>query len=251
MAANEQTDPPQAASKCRAGVPHHTEKPCPSHFPQTSLSLHEIASKSTKKHKKKKSKAATVSIPGDDTPKQQEAGDEVNGENNDENHDDRTAEEGANSKDIERPTETVTPSEDDDGAQRRNSKSIPRRTSVRSNGVDKSKWAPPSISSQRPAVPDASSDDGSDPTSRLDAAVKERNQLRDEFTEFRKSLESIQQRHQSETGELRQSLEESKAGRDHAETRYQKLLGQVNTIKAQLGERLKADAVGCAPNCSR
>ncbi|KAI9717467.1 MAG: hypothetical protein M1828_007166 [Chrysothrix sp. TS-e1954] len=84
--------------------------------------------------------------------------------------------------------------------------------------------------------------DASDTQSRLDAAVKERDRLREEVTECRVSLEGIQQRHTDELGVVKSQLEETRTARDHSESKYQKLLGQVNTIKTQLGERLKADA---------
>ena len=111
------------------------------------------------------------------------------------------------------------------------------------NGVDKSKWADEVARARATSQSESSHNLPSDPSSRLEAAAKERDQLRVEVTEIRKSLEGIQQRHQSETAQLRTSLQETKNGKDQVETKYQKLLGQVNTIKAQLGERLKSDAV--------
>lgn len=83
----------------------------------------------------------------------------------------------------------------------------------------------------------------SDTEERLAAAANERDQLKAEVTELRKSLEEIQQRHEEESSQKQTRMEEAQAGKEHAETRYQKLLSQVNMIKAQLGERLKADAV--------
>lgn len=79
---------------------------------------------------------------------------------------------------------------------------------------------------------------------RLEAASREREQLREEVTELRRSLESIQQKHDEELAGVSNQLEQSQSGKAQAESRYQKLLGQVNTIKTQLGERLKSDAVG-------
>lgn len=88
----------------------------------------------------------------------------------------------------------------------------------------------------------ASQHDSNDTEERLEMAAKERDQLRAEVTEMRQSLESLQQKHEEELSNLNAQLEQSQSGKDHAEARYQKLLGQVNTIKTQLGERLKADA---------
>lgn len=84
----------------------------------------------------------------------------------------------------------------------------------------------------------------SDTDERLAAAARERDELKAEVTELRKSLESIQQRHQDEMDIKQAMLEKTQSGKEHAETQYKNLLGKVNTIKAQLGERLKADAVG-------
>lgn len=42
---------------------------------------------------------------------------------------------------------------------------------------------------------------------------------------------------------LQQRLNESEDKKTQAETQFQKLLERVNTIKSQLGERLKEDAV--------
>jgi peptidoglycan hydrolase CwlO-like protein len=44
---------------------------------------------------------------------------------------------------------------------------------------------------------------------------------------------------------LQQKLNESEDKKTQAETQFQKLLERVNTIKSQLGERLKEDAVCC------
>lgn len=60
---------------------------------------------------------------------------------------------------------------------------------------------------------------------------------------MRKSLESIQGKHEEEIGNLQTELEEANEGKDHFETQYKTLLGRVNTIKTSLGDRLKADAV--------
>lgn len=63
------------------------------------------------------------------------------------------------------------------------------------------------------------------------------------MTELRKSLESIQEKHEEEIGTLQGELEEANENKDHFETQYKSLLGRVNTIKTSLGDRLKADAV--------
>lgn len=60
---------------------------------------------------------------------------------------------------------------------------------------------------------------------------------------MRKSLESIQGKHEEEISTLQGELEEANEGKEHFETQYRNLLGRVNTIKSSLGDRLKADAV--------
>lgn len=95
----------------------------------------------------------------------------------------------------------------------------------------------------------------SETTARLDAIVKERDALRQEIIELRKSLESIRSQHEGQSAEgtqskheeeiqaLKEELEEANEGKEHFETQYNNLLGRVNTIKTSLGNRMKADAV--------
>jgi predicted nucleic acid-binding Zn-ribbon protein len=85
--------------------------------------------------------------------------------------------------------------------------------------------------------------------------AKERDALRQEVTELRKNLESIQiktanhpventdSKHEAEMQSLREELEEATEGKEHWETQYKNLLGRVNTIKTSLGNRLEADKV--------
>lgn len=42
---------------------------------------------------------------------------------------------------------------------------------------------------------------------------------------------------------LQQKLEDAETKKEQAETQFQNLLERVNTIKSQLGERMKEDAV--------
>ncbi|KAK7562656.1 hypothetical protein IWX48DRAFT_606620 [Phyllosticta citricarpa] len=81
-----------------------------------------------------------------------------------------------------------------------------------------------------------------DTTERLDALAKERDSLREEVTQLRKSLETIQSKHESELADVQSQLTETRVGKEHAENQYKDLRGKVNTIKTQLGERMKADA---------
>lgn len=78
---------------------------------------------------------------------------------------------------------------------------------------------------------------------RLDALAHERTALQLEVAQLRRSLEEVQERHDEELTGLREQLTATQDEKEHAETQYHTLLGKVNTIKSQLGERLKADAV--------
>ncbi|RFU27790.1 hypothetical protein B7463_g8539, partial [Scytalidium lignicola] len=108
----------------------------------------------------------------------------------------------------------------------------------------------------------------------LEVMSKEREELKAEVEQLRKALEGIQGKHDEEISTIRRThvedisniqgkhakevsemkellleelstvrgeLTECETARDHAETQYQSLLGRVNSIKASLGERLKAD----------
>lgn len=85
--------------------------------------------------------------------------------------------------------------------------------------------------------------DGSEPKERFDALVRDRDSLRAEVTDMRKSLEEIQSKHEAEMEALQQKLDDTETKKEQAETQFQQLLQRVNTIKSQLGERLKEDAV--------
>lgn len=83
-----------------------------------------------------------------------------------------------------------------------------------------------------------------DTEARLDALARERDALREEVAQLRRSLEEIQEKHEEDLISFREQLEETRGEKEHAETQFRNLLGKVSTIKSQLGDRLKADAVG-------
>ena len=83
-----------------------------------------------------------------------------------------------------------------------------------------------------------------DTDARFEALVNERAALREEVAQVRRSLEEIQGKHEEELGGIREQLADTRGEKQQAEMQYRNLLGKVNTIKSQLGERLKADAVG-------
>ncbi|PTU22378.1 hypothetical protein P175DRAFT_0130318 [Aspergillus ochraceoroseus IBT 24754] len=68
---------------------------------------------------------------------------------------------------------------------------------------------------------------------------------------MRKSLEEIQSKHQTDMEALQQKLDDAERKKEHAESQFRGLLERVNTIKAQLGERLKEDAEEIAQARSR
>lgn len=84
-----------------------------------------------------------------------------------------------------------------------------------------------------------------DADARFGILVKERDALRLEVTQSRESLEQLQAKHDASLEAIKQELVDAQTEKESAEEQYQTLLGKVSTIKAQLGERLKADAVGC------
>ncbi|KAH0139507.1 hypothetical protein KCU67_g15147, partial [Aureobasidium melanogenum] len=57
----------------------------------------------------------------------------------------------------------------------------------------------------------------SETAARMDAMVKERDDLRQELVELRKSLDSIQEKHHQETEELKTQAQNDKTTRDNAE----------------------------------
>lgn len=100
----------------------------------------------------------------------------------------------------------------------------------------KAEGATPTAPKDAAAMPSADTDE------RLEALAKERDALREEVAQVRRSLEEIQEKHEVELSNVREQLAETQGEKEQAESQYRSLLGKVNTIKFQLGERLKADA---------
>lgn len=86
---------------------------------------------------------------------------------------------------------------------------------------------------------------------RIDMLATEKQALQDEVAELRKSLEGLHAKHEEDLVDLRGQLEQTQGEKEHADTQYRTLLGRVNTIKSQLGERLKADAVRTHHSCEQ
>lgn len=99
----------------------------------------------------------------------------------------------------------------------------------------------PGETEQTPQPPSTS--DHGDIDARLQAAELERETLRTEVTQLRKSLEEVQSKHDAELASATEERDEAQAAKEKADAQYQTLLGRVNTIRSQLGDRLKADAV--------
>ena len=102
---------------------------------------------------------------------------------------------------------------------------------------------PQALSSSTMATSQEPTSTNGDTEERLNALAREREALRDEVAQLRQSLEELRGKHNEETTSLRQELEETQGEKENADTQYRNLLGRVNTIRSQLGERLKADAV--------
>lgn len=94
---------------------------------------------------------------------------------------------------------------------------------------------------EHPSSNDAESE--AEPKDRFDALVRDRDSLRAEVTDMRKSLEEIQSKHKADMEALQQKLDDTETKKEQAETQFQKLMERVNAIKSQLGERLKEDEV--------
>jgi chaperonin cofactor prefoldin len=94
---------------------------------------------------------------------------------------------------------------------------------------------------RHPASNDAESEP--EPKDRFDALVRDRDSLRAEVTDMRKSLEEIQSKHKADMEALQEKLEDTETKKEQAETQFQKLMERVNAIKSQLGQRLKEDEV--------
>ncbi|RKF79437.1 GRIP domain-containing protein [Golovinomyces cichoracearum] len=60
-------------------------------------------------------------------------------------------------------------------------------------------------------------------------------------SEHEKEISELQQKYTEEIAQIKVELDESIAVKDAAEAQYQNLLGRVSTIKSSLGERFKAD----------
>lgn len=198
------------------------------------------ATSKSKKHKKKKSKAASASKPNGNPAIPNGALDIIDNDAEDDNAQNDNAEElntASNASLLDQTMSDMSTSQAPPStARRKSSAAVNGQRQDAGADLDASEWAPSKVEQ-------ATGFGASDATSRLDAAVKERELLRNEVTELRKELEGIQQKHSDDTEGLRRQLEDTRKSKEQSESKYQKLLGQVNNIKTQLGERLKADAV--------
>jgi chromosome segregation ATPase len=78
---------------------------------------------------------------------------------------------------------------------------------------------------------------------KVEVLAKERDNLRLEVAELRKSLEDIQGNHKQEIDDLKAKLETAEEGREEADQRHSDLRVRVKEITATLGERLKSNTV--------
>lgn len=134
-------------------------------------------------------------------------------------------------------TEATTENVADSDSDREESDAKPHGTSTETS-VDEE-----AVANLTNGVNNTSISETSDTTARFDALVKDRDALRAEVTQLRLSLEEVQKKYQIELEATQTQLQETQGEKEQAEEQYQTLLGKVNTIRSQLGERLKADAV--------
>lgn len=109
--------------------------------------------------------------------------------------------------------------------------SSPTLSSSAQNGVQQ----PPDTTINDAAAPN-------DTSARFNALQQEREQLRTEVSHLRQELEKLQTGHSDEVTKLKEELNQAQTEKNNADTQYRNLLGRVNTIRAQLGARLNADA---------
>ena len=212
--------------------------------PFTNANFTPAATKS-KKHRKKKSKAANATKSNGPNPQANGVPDTVEEDLVDleddaaqANHTDEPSNTNNNEGPAQHPkspeiksTEAKSPS-----ARRKSSVTVNGQRLEPSQDLSASEWSP------RKAE-DLVTPDAIDTTRRLEDAIKENEQLRNEVAELRKAPGQAQRSSADGQDELQTQLEEARRAKDQAETKYNKLLTQVNNIKTQLGERLKADAV--------
>ena len=84
-------------------------------------------------------------------------------------------------------------------------------------------------------------------TTASDEIMNDIQRLQTQVASLERALSEQKDVYDRDTDDLRRQVEVTNEQKAQAETQYQNLLGKVNTIRSQLGERLKADAV-CA-NC--
>ncbi|KAJ5212703.1 uncharacterized protein N7498_004349 [Penicillium cinerascens] len=138
----------------------------------------------------------------------------------------------AGQDDPDEPADSIATTPDADGAQ-------PGVTDSGAQNQHSENQKPTGAAAQEtrdPAFNDA------EPKDRFDALVRDRDSLRAEVIDMRKSLEEIQSRHKTDMESLQLKLEDSETKKEQAETQFQNLLERVNTIKSQLGQRMKEDA---------
>ncbi|KAJ5112105.1 hypothetical protein N7532_000150 [Penicillium argentinense] len=202
-------NPPSAVQ----GAEHH-----PSNTP---AELTPDAGTKSKKNKKKGAKAKdNAQQPEDQRPNTAEAG-------NDATHDETDAADD----------EVAKPHDDGDGDGDGDNPDT-TASSIPSRPADNQQLSSDGIT--EPEGP-ASNGNDAEPKDRFDALVRDRDSLRAEVTDMRKSLEEIQLKHRAEMEALQQRLDDTETKKEQAETQFQKLMERVNAIKSQLGERLKED----------
>ncbi|KAI7339045.1 hypothetical protein KC315_g1454 [Hortaea werneckii] len=202
-----------------------------------------VSKSAAKKKKKSKKKGASKA---QDAPADSRVNGTGDGDQDDEDDEDETQDASRKGsipntmQDEDKPSIPSAPPAQDPQVEREDlpAENGAQQPSARKDNETSTDHAP----NQNAATAESSSEVPADTTSRLDAMQQERNTLRDEVTKLRQSLEDLQRQHTEEVSGVKEELEQTQQSREHAETQYRNLLGKVNTIRSQLGERLKADA---------
>ncbi|CAK7203377.1 hypothetical protein SEUCBS139899_006110 [Sporothrix eucalyptigena] len=114
------------------------------------------------------------------------------------------------------------------------------RSSLERNGDDDDQ----SATSTTPSTPTTAASKTITNPSTMTLDGPEAEALRTDVERLRKQVEelrAVQETHKEEAEQLRNELQESEAGREEAETKYDNLLGRVGKIKETLDSRLKRD----------
>lgn len=108
---------------------------------------------------------------------------------------------------------------------------------------DKTLTDPEEMATLNGDVRSASISDPSDTSSRFNALVKDRDNLREEVIKLRKSLEELRSKHESQDETVQDQLQEARNEKEEWENRYNELKDGLDDMRSRLAERFKAKIV--------